>query len=378
MKHALLGASSANRWLNCTPSAWLERSIPDESGESEFAREGTQAHALAETKLRHWQDTGRLTGFESDIPEMEEHTESYVRFVVEKFTQAKRKCPDAKLFIEESLHYESWVPGGFGTGDAIIIADGLCTIIDLKYGKGVRVSATENPQLKLYAAGTLSKYDALYDISEFELIIYQPRINNISHFLITRSDLEVWLENEVRPKADLAYSGQGEYIAGDWCRFCKAKGECRTRTDSYVHTELKDPALLSDDEIAQLLTQVEQISSWCSDVKEAALKKALDGHRFKGFKVVEGKSIRKYTDEKALAERLRSLGYDESKYMEPAKLKGLTKLSAALGSKVFKEVCTDFIYQPKGKPALAEESDRRPEWRSAQQDFEEELKNGQC
>lgn len=373
MSHALLSASGSGRWINCPPSARLESKFPAQPS-SAYAQEGTDAHALAEKKLKAWTLTGKFQKFECHDDDMDSYTDSYVRFVVEKLLEARVKCPDAQLFIEQRLDYSQWVPNGFGTGDAVIIADGMCTIIDLKYGRGVHVEAEDNPQLKLYAAGALDTFSELYSVNGFELIIYQPRLKNISRFEISSKELVSWLDTVIKPTAELAFAGKGEFKAGEWCRFCRARGNCRARAEDYGSQPLNDPALLNDDELAGLLKRVDEIASWCSQVKEYALESALEGRKFNGFKVVESTSRRRIKDEKGLTEMLVSKGYDRGLFLSEPKMKPIGQLERAFGKKLFRELFDGYVEVPEGKPALVDEKDKRPVYRSAEKEFQEELK----
>ena len=220
-KHAVLSASSSHRWLNCSPSARLEQEFEDR--ETEAAAEGTAAHALCEHKLRRaLKMQSRKPISKYDCEEMDTHTDNYVQFVLETIAQAKEHCADPIINIEQRLDFSCYVPHGFGTGDCIIIADKTLHIIDFKYGQGVLVEAEQNPQMMLYALGALRIYDTLYDIEDVAMTIYQPRRENISTWTITVSDLLSWAENELVPKARLAFDGKGEYMPGPWCTFCKA------------------------------------------------------------------------------------------------------------------------------------------------------------
>ncbi len=373
MSHALLSASGASRWLNCTPSARLESSVKRESS-SVYAIEGTKAHALGEMKLRSWLMTGVREDFRAEDEEMQEYTSAYRDFVIEEYLEAKKDCPDAKLFIEQRLSFDRWVPGGFGTGDAVIIADGTCKVIDLKYGRGVQISAEHNPQLMLYGAGALEKFGQLYGITDLELIIYQPRLNNVSTFRLTTEELESWLNDEVKPKAELAFKGEGSFNPGEWCRFCKVKGDCKARAEEYFTEETPSPDLLSPDEIAELLPKIDTILKWAEDVKDFALRQALEGKSFKGFKLVEASSgRRKINNEEAFKAYLHKKGYEEQAYMSTPKLKPIGQLEKAFGRNLFHELSAGFIERTQVNPALAPETDKRRDWNSAEEDFKEEL-----
>ena len=253
--HAVLSASGSHRWLNCTPSARLE--LEFENTGSEAAREGTAAHALCEHKLKralHMRSRRPVSDYDSD--EMEECTDTYVDFVMEQYEAAKQVCEDPVILIEQRLDFSCYVPDGFGTGDCLIISDDRLHIIDFKYGMGVLVEAEGNPQMKLYALGALAVYDALYDIREVSMTIFQPRRENVSTWTIPVEDLKAWAENELKPRAKMAYDGEGEYLPGEWCTFCRAAVRCRARAEEKLklaQTEFRMPPLLTDAEIEDIL-----------------------------------------------------------------------------------------------------------------------------
>lgn len=256
--HAILSASSSHRWMNCTPSARLEREFADR--ETEAAAEGTAAHALCEHKLRRaLKMRSRKPVSKYDCDEMDGYTDGYVEFVLEQLTQAKLECADPLVLIEQRLDFSCWVPEGFGTGDCLIVADKLLHIIDFKYGQGVLVEAEGNPQMMLYALGALRLFDFLYDITEVSMSIYQPRRENVSTWTISVDELNAWAENTLKPKAELAHKGEGEYIPGPWCQFCKAAVKCRARAEEKLQLarfEFAPPPLLSDEEIEDILAKL--------------------------------------------------------------------------------------------------------------------------
>lgn len=376
-QHALLSASASRRWLNCTPSAVLESHEPDTS--SPFAEEGTRAHALAEKKLKSWVKSKRKTHFKADNGEMAEATDRYRDYVIEVFNGEKKKTPDAKLLIEQKLDFSRWVPSGFGTGDAIIIGDDTLHIVDFKYGKGVKVSAVANTQMMLYAAGALDTFRVLYDFDKITTHIYQPRIGNISEFTITVSALEKWLDEDVRPKADLASKGEGDPRPGDWCRFCKIRAKCKARADFDIKAVMDsgynaEPNILTKEDIESILPMLDELQSWIKDLSQYALDQALDGVKYRGFKVVEGRSNRKVIDDKGLIDALHKMGYEDDVIMTKPKLQTITALEKAVGKKMFTGIAMPYIDKPKGKPTLVPESDKRPEYSSAEDDFADDLK----
>ena len=370
--HAILSASSSHRWMNCTPSARLEREFADR--ESEAAAEGTAAHALCEHKLRRaLKMRSRKPVSKYDCDEMDAYTDGYVEFVLEQLTQAKLECADPLVLIEQRLDFSCWVPEGFGTGDCLIVADKLLHIIDFKYGQGVLVDAEGNPQMMLYALGALELFDGIYDIDAVRMAIYQPRRENVSVCVMAKDDLLQWAHNELVYKAKLAYAGEGEFCAGEHCKFCKAKAVCRKRAEYNLELARYDfemPATLEDDEIAAILVKADELAAWAADVKEFALQQALSGVKYAGFKVVAGRSNRKYTDEDAVADTVKKAGFDP---YEP-KLLGITAMEKLLGKKKFAEILKGLVEKPQGKPVLVLESDKRPEMNTAEQDFREEEK----
>ena len=371
MKHALLSASSAHRWIACPPSALLSKKFDDSS--SSFAQEGTDAHTLAQHKLE------KLLGLPTRDPteslsfydeEMNDHAENYAAFVVEEVEKAKETCLDPQVLIEQKLDFSSYVPEGFGHVDCLIIADGTLTVIDYKYGLGIKVSAERNPQMFCYALGGLALFDGIYDIDNVRLVIYQPRRENISEFSISKSELIQWAEDVLSPTAELASKGEGEYKAGEHCQFCKAKATCRKRAEYNLELAKYDfevPATLDHDEIAAILTKADELASWVSDIKEYALKEALKGTKFEGFKLVAGRSNRKYTDEAAAAGLVIAAGKDPYE----KKLLGITAMTALLGKKAFEDILGGLTYKPPGKPVLVTADDKRPEFNSAHEDFDE-------
>lgn len=379
--HALLSASGAYRWLNCTPSARLTEKMEDTK--SPYAEEGTLAHALGELLLKKELKLIKPKQFNQELkairenpmffPDMEEEVEEYANYVMEAYNAALTKTKDALIFLEEQLDYSSYVPDGFGTGDCIIIADGEMEIIDLKFGKGVEVSPIDNPQLKLYALGAYEKYGFIYGIDKIKMTIAQVRLNNISSWDINVKMLEEWAENELKPKAKLAFEGKGEFVPGPWCGFCKAKTTCKARADMNLglyQSYNQDPNLLSIEEIAGILGQVDDVIKWANDIKEYALEEALKGVKFPGWKLVEGRSNRKITDEAALAAILIKEGYQEEQIYKPKMLENITTLEKLVGKKKFAELAGNLIEKPPGKPTLVTEDDKRPELDSAESEFD--------
>ena len=358
--HAVLSASGSHRWLNCTPSARLE--LEFENTGSEAAREGTATHTLCEHKLKralHMRSKRPVSEYDSD--EMEECTDAYVGFVMEQYEAAKQTCKDPVVLIEQKLDFSCYVPDGFGTGDCVIISDDKLHIIDFKYGMGVLVEAEDNPQMKLYALGALELYDALYDIREVSMTIFQPRRENVSTWTVPVEELKAWAEDELMPRAKMAYDGDGEYLPGEWCTFCRAAVRCRARAEEKLklaQTEFRMPPLLTDAEIEEILAVLPDLTKWANEVSSYALNAALNhGKEWEGFKVVEGRSVRKYRDEAAAARAAKEAGYKD---IFRQSLIPLTEMQKLMGKDKFEEVLGGLITKAPGRPTLVPKSDKRP------------------
>lgn len=373
VKHAVLSASSSERWLNCPPSARLCEAYEDRG--SDYAAEGTDAHSLCEFRLK------QVLGIPADDPiknlswyneEMEDCAAGYAAYVSELLETAKQTCADPVVMIEQRVDFSRWVKEGFGTADCIIIADGVLNICDYKNGQGCLVLAERNPQMMLYALGALEIFDGIYDIDTVRMTIYQPRKSNISVYEMDKADLYEWANSELTQKAQLAYEGQGSFSCGEWCRFCKAKAECRERAEANLalaRYEFQTPALLADEEIADILGKVDALTAWASDVKEYALQQAISGTAFPGWKLVEGRSNRRYTSEAAVAAAVEGAGFDPYE----RKVLGITAMQKLLGKSRFEELLAPYIEKPQGRPTLVRSSDKRPEWNTAKNDFMEEM-----
>ena len=358
--HAILSASSSHRWLNCNPSARLEQEFEDQ--ETEAAAEGTAAHALCEHKLRKaLKLRSKKPVSQYDCDEMDDYTDGYVQFVLEQLAQAKLTCPDPQVLIEQRLDFSCYVPDGFGTGDCLIIASPRLHVIDFKYGLGVLVDAYQNPQMMLYALGALRIFDCLYDITEVSMSIYQPRRENVSTWTISVDELMDWAENTLRPKADLAYKGEGEYSPGSWCQFCKAAGKCRARAEAKLDLarfEFAQPPLLSDAEIEEILGKLDDLTKWANEIMAYAQDAAINhGKEWAGYKLVESRTNRKYTDEDAVARAAASAGYRD---IYKKTLISITEMEKLMGKQTFKEILGGLIVKPIGKPTLVPASDKRP------------------
>lgn len=349
--HAVLSASSSYRWLACPPSALECAKLPDV--QSEFARQGTEAHALCEFKVKkalgqkEKNPTKNLTYFDE---EMAECSDAYTQFVLESLAATKVVCQDPLVLVEQRLDFSRWVPEGYGTGDCLIVADDTLTVIDYKHGLGVLVDAEKNPQMMCYALGALDLFDGIYDIQKVSMTIFQPRRENVSTYTMAKEELLQWAETVLKPTADLAAKGEGEYRAGDHCRFCKIRATCRKRAEYNLELAKYDfamPSTLEDPEMEAILAKADELVSWVGDVKDYALQQALSGKTWAGWKVVEGRSNRRYVNEEAVAAKVEDAGY--SPYEK--KLLGITALTKLLGKRRFDELLTDLIEKPQGKPS---------------------------
>ena len=356
--HALLSASSSHRWLNCNPSARLEREFADR--ETLAAAEGTAAHALAEHKLKRklkLRSERPVSPF--DTEEMEICTDDYADFVMEQVTKERRRDPDTQVFIEQRLDFSCYVPEGFGTGDCLIVSKGRLHIIDLKYGMGLLVDSEENPQMKLYALAALTQYEEQYQIKKVKLTIFQPRRENVSTWETSVAKLKKWATKELVPKAEKAFKGEGEYCPGEWCIFCKAAVKCRARAEDKLRlaqSEFKMPPLLTDAEIEDVLAKLPDIKKWADEIQEYALAKALAGKEWAGFKLVEGRSVRKFTDERAVVKAANEAGYHD---IYKQTLISLTEMEKLMGKAEFSKVLGALVTKPQGKPTLVPDTDKR-------------------
>lgn len=374
-RHAVLSASKSHQWLECPPSIRWEEQFPERE-QSEAAAEGTVAHALAEDHMRKTLEGKRLTvpaKIKNDPlfrPAMVEHVATYCEAIMETYHQMQEDGADPSVYLEVQLDLTPWVPEGFGTADCILIGNGALHVFDFKYGKGVPVDAEDNPQLKLYGLGALNEFGMLYDIDLVTLHIIQPRLDSITEWSIARDLLEWWGECTVKPIAQTAFKGEGNFNPGTaQCRWCRCKNVCRAYNTFMLDSakarlndsgEERQPNELSDAEIAKLLGVVEEIKRWATRVADYALEQALnEGARYPGYKLVEGISRRKITDEKAAAEELMVAGFTPKQTM---KLKGIGDLEDLVGVKKLNELIGKYIVKPDGKPTLVPESDKRKEF----------------
>ena len=368
--HALLGPSGAHRWCVCTPSARLEENIPDEG--STYAEEGTLAHRLGELLLRAEyegadivEDVEAVKADPLYSASMMEHMEGYAAFIGERMADARARCADPLLFVEQRIDVSEYVPEGFGTADCVIIADGLMDVIDLKYGAGIPVNAEDNPQMKIYALGSLLAFDMFYNIQAVRMTIYQPRLDNISTAVVERGKLLAWAEEYLKPRAALAWEGKGDFAPGEsTCKWCKAKALCKARAAYQLELAAEDfaePEWMSHDEVAEVLRRLPDLLAWAKDVKTYAENAAINkGEAFPGFKVVEGRSTRRYTDEGAIARRLKKGGFATADIYKPKELLGITAMEKLVGAKRLAELVGGLIEKPPGAPTLVPESDKRP------------------
>lgn len=386
-EHALLSSSSAHRWLACTPSARLEDQYPDTAGES--AREGTFAHKLAELELERYCKAIGETKYEQEIQklksgtsplgdyyslDMEDYVGEYVDLVIGKYEEARKRDTEAALLLEQHLDFSDWVPEGFGRGDALVIADGTLEVIDLKYGRNTPVSAINNPQIRLYGLGAYNEFGAVYDIDTVCMTIMQPRNGGESSECLPVGDLLDWAVS-IRPAAELAFAGKGVLKPGPHCQFCRAAVRCKALADYQLEMakyEFQDADQLTDSEVADVLGRAEELVRWANKVKDYALTEAVEhGHHWPGWKLVEGRSVRKISEpDQAALVLTTQYGHAEEDIYKPRELKTLTQLEKAIGKKELAEELAGLLIKPPGKPTLVPESDKRPEFNSAKSDFE--------
>lgn len=384
--HALLGASSSGRWLTCTPSARLEEQFPEQP-ESEYAKEGTFAHELSELEIRYALDMINLEDFvgrknelmKSDFynDEMIEETDKYIAHVRDSWKEAKAADKFAEILIEDRIDLTEYIPEGFGSNDVVILSASTLYVKDLKFGKGVRVSAKDNSQLMLYALGALEKHGFNYEIETIHLEINQPRLNNVSTHELSALELLAWGEVFVKPRAKMAFAGEGDFKAGDHCRWCKAQVKCRANAEhnlAITKEAFAEPVLLDDSQLLEIFDKAPAFIKWVNQITEFIKSEALAGRKWEGFKLVEGRSNRVITNEEAVSFKLLGEGFKREDYLN-MKLKGITDLTKLLGAKTFETLVGPYVVKPPGKPALVTIDDPRPEINSAEavkEDFEDE------
>ena len=405
--HAVLGASSAHRWLICTPSARLCEKLTSRFGSesSPYAAEGTKAHALAEIKVRlaYYKADGMTAAKHSrmspeqqeaylginefrfkalrnelgDIPkDMEQATDSYCDIVMEKYLSAKEADPGAQLYLEQRLDYSAWVPSGFGTGDCIIVSDSLLEVCDYKHGKGIPVDAVGNPQLRLYGLGAMERFGRLYDFQSVRMTIIQPRLDSVSEETLTCEDLTSWAAEEVVEKAKQAWTGSGEFVPGEHCRFCAAKAVCSARVAQAMRMfqyGLEAPGLIPDEQIPSILGMLNDAEAWIKDIRAYAENQALHGQVWPGWKLVHGKKPnRQWADPEEVKAQLLRAGYPADQFQE-VKLKPVGEIEKALGKKAFQALVGGLVSQGEGKLTLVPADDKRVEFASADADFQDLL-----
>ena len=370
-QHAYLSASSSPRWIMCPPSAKLNAGTDGKT--SEYALQGTDAHSLAEYKLKKGlgqkvrNPVKKLKYFDN---EMDQCTDDYAAFVLEKVEQEKETCPDPTVLVEQQLDLSRWIPESFGTADALIVADDTLTICDFKYGSGIKVDSSSS-QLKCYALGALAMFDPLYDFKTVRMIIFQPRLDHISETEMAKDALLEWADEVLVPAAKLAFVGEGTFQAGPHCQFCAVKATCRKRAEMNLELAKYDfamPPTLEDVEIDAILPVIDQLISWGNDLKSYALSQAMAGKHWEGFKLVEGRANRKYTNESQVVEAVKAAGFDPYE----KKVLGITAMTSLLGKKRFEEVLGNLVERPQGKPTLVPIDDKRPEMSLAANDFKDE------
>lgn len=384
--HAILSPSGASKWLNCTPSARFEATLPDKTGDE--AREGTLAHSLGELIIVH--RSNRITNkkFREQLAAIEsnpmynkgmyEYCDGYALYTLEQFAVAQAADPAAEFYVEQKLDMGTWVPEGFGTGDFGIYGGGVIDIIDLKYGKGVPVSAVDNKQLRIYALGWTNELGWLHDIHTVRMHIYQPRLNSVTVDEVSYADLMKWATEELAPKAQLAFKGEGDYNAGRHCQFCRAKAVCKANAEFQVRIAAKDfdefsqvenldqmianTPLMTLEELVTVLQKAEMFTNWLAEVKKHTLAEALKGIKYPGMKLVRAKGQRKFNNIDAMAKLLIKDGYDRNKIYEPQELVGITKIEALTGKKYVDSSLKPFIVKAPGAPALVDESHKGTAW----------------
>lgn len=357
--HARFAPSAANRLLNCTPSLILEEQFDDQA--SQYAAEGSAGHALAEHLIKKYlkiRSKRPVSDYYSD--DSLEAVDEYVSYVICEIEEAKRTCRAPFFSVELRVDASEYVDECFGTADMVIVTDKVAHIIDLKMGKGVPVSPENNPQLMIYGLGILSMAELLYDVEIVRMTIFQPRLNNSSTWDITPDELKNWGETVLKPKGDMALMGAGEFNAGNWCRFCKARNQCRVRAEQFLEMakmEFREPALLSEDEMAEVLKISDELSKWASDVYAYAQDQAIvNNKKWSGFKLVQGRSNRKYSSEEEVAEAAMAAGYKD---IYKSSLVTITEMERLMGKKEFNKIIGHLVFKPQGKITLVPESDKR-------------------
>lgn len=372
--HARFSPSSGKRYLSCPPSLLLEEKYPDE--QSPFAAEGSAGHAMAEHLInKHLKKRTKRPVSDYYSDELLEAVEDYVSYVIGQIEEAKRECEDPFFGVEMKVSLDHRIEGCFGTADMVIVDERKIHIIDLKLGKGVMVDAEENAQLMIYGLGVLDMFGLLYGTEVVELTIVQPRLSHFSTWEITAENLLKWGTEVLEPGAAKALAGEGEYVSGDHCRFCKARFTCRKRSEDFLQLarmEFAPPPELSDEEIAEVLNKADALKKWAEEVYSYAQNEAVMNHKeWPGFKLVLGRSNRRYTDETDVAQAAEQAGYTD---IYKKSLIGVTEMERLMGKKTFNEILGKLVYKPEGKITLVPDSDKREAVKTAtaEADFKED------
>jgi hypothetical protein len=368
--HALLSPSASERWLICTRSARLEEQMPEST--SSYADEGTLAHAVGanDLELVHGEVSPAvhstiLDGLQADghySEDMVHHVKTYVDECKAVFERLDSKKGGAFPLIEEPFDLSIWAPGSFGTSDYNVVGGNELVIVDLKYGQGVPVSAKNNSQLKLYALGVYNVVKWMYNVEVIRMRIVQPRIDNTNEAVISISDLLEWAEKVVKPQAQKAFNGEGDFVPGEHCRFCKVKPTCRALANyksEIAHLDFELPDTLTNEEVAEILTKADIYINWLNSVKDYALSQAIKGSVYPGYKIVEGRSNRIITDQDKVEALLIKKGFDYKEFLTEPKLKGIGELEKLLGKAKFETLLSKYVLKPKGAPALVRVTDNR-------------------
>lgn len=398
-KHALLSPSSSHRWLECTPSAYLE-SLEPYQPPSPYAAEGTEAHALAEIKLKFMLDKISVDQYDTEFAnfrlnskfynaEFNDYVNDYVHEVM-TIIKEDYKGQTLEVYLEDKVSFEHVVPNGSGTSDVVIIGKTFIHIIDLKFGKGVAVSSIGNPQLRLYALGVLNKYQLKGVFSEARMTIIQPRLYDKSTDYVQVTELNDWAINFVKPRAELAIAGKGTLCPGDHCKFCKRKGKCealgqqqlavaqREFESVVIEDNILEPHNMTPEMLSRIMYVAPKFIQWFNEVTSYVTKTMINEDlKIPGYKIVEGRSNRVITNPEAIVEKLRTSGFTEDDYLEKPKLLGITKLEKNVGKKLFNELCADYIVKPTGRPTVVPETDKRValdvrQYRLTGQEFEDD------
>lgn len=358
-RHARFSPSAAKRLINCPPSLVLAEQFEEE--ESQYAAEGTAGHALAEHLIKkHLKIRSKRPVSDYYSDELLEAVDEYVSFVIGEIEDARRECRTPTICVEQRVDASEYVDECFGTADAVIVTDKVAHVIDLKLGKGVPVYAEENPQLMIYGLGVLHMAELLYDVETVRLTVFQPRLNNSSTWDIAPSELKKWGEEVLKPRGAMALMGAGEFSAGAWCRFCRARNQCRARAEEFLklaQMEFRPPALLSDEEISEVLKKADELAKWAADVYAFAQDQAIiHGKVWPGYKLVEGRANRKYTSDAEVAEAAKAAGYTD---IYKHTLIGIGEMEKLMGKEDFARILGHLVYKPQGKITLAPDTDKR-------------------